>query len=407
MILLIEPQCQGFAHEQFNAGIIFGYCLAYPKEKKIFFAETEHLTCVQSILKSSGIEQENIEYKPVKIPDRDSLNKPAVIFNYALLLRAFLNYAKTNNCRKIVFLSIYSFNLIPLKILLKLNFQEEYIIHIFMHGTLEFIKRENSKCNEKILKSLHKYLRIRKKDLQPGSPKNHFLYERLFRFSIMFLSNKNINYYVLRDDSLLNLRKYLPIQKFTFKSIDHPTIYKVFPNLIAVNPDSKRLFATLGQSNYNALKETFDILKKDESLNGKYEILIIGGYCPDNQSNNVLRKIKGDKKSLTRNDIEFYIKDVDFILFLYNEDSYELSTSGAFFDAIAYKRPIIFLKNTCFDYYFQNFHFGIRCNNIEELVFTMKQIISMGDQNYSYYIKEIERMQNATSITNNYMKLLF
>jgi hypothetical protein len=80
-------------------------------------------------------------------------------------------------------------------------------------------------------------------------------------------------------------------------------------------------------------------------------------------------------------------------------------TSGSFFDAISYKKPIIFIKNCCFDYYYKNFEFGYRCNNLNEIIYYMKKIITSGDNNYAKFEAEIIRMQKNTSIENNYIKL--
>lgn len=410
MIIIFEPQCTGFGHEQFNAAFLYGYSLAYPNEKIIYFAEKEHIKCIKDVFSSANLSLNEIVFTETEIPESNSLANPRVVFEYSRILKNLLSYAYKNDCNKIVFLSIYTYNLIPLKYLLQFKYNNSIQVHIAMHGTLEFIKRKNfsllSEFYQKVENRFRKVFGIAKRQLK-YKPKNRYLYEKLFKISLQLFSNKNITYFVFREDSLKKIKKYLPkIHKY-FKSIDLPYIYKNVKNNFDSEFSNLKIFATFGKGYTNELNEIVRVLTQDSALANNFEIRIIGDIA--NEKLTIFKQIKyvGINGKPSREEIEEHIRDVKYFLFFYPPDSYELTTSGAFFDAIAYCKPIIFLKNHCLDYYYDKYKFGYIRNNIDELISAMKRIILSNDENYHYFLSEINRMQKDISIVKNNHKLRF
>lgn len=410
MIIIFEPQCIGFAHEQFNAAFLYGYSLAYPNEKIIYFAEKEHLKCVKHVFNSANLSLNEIVFTEIEIPESNSLANPRVVFEYSRILKNLLSYAYKNDCNKIVFLSIYTYSLIPLKYLLQFKYNNSIQVHIAMHGILEFIKRKNflllSEFYQKVERRFRKFFGIANIQLK-YKLKNKYLYEKLFKISLQLFSNKNITYFVFREDSLKKIKEYLPKIHKHFNSIDLPYIYKNVKNNHELEFSNLKIFATFEKGYTNKLNEVVQILSQDSVLANNFEIRIIGGIA--NEKLTIFKQIKyvGINGKLSRKEIEEYIRDVKYLLFFYDPDSYELTTSGAFFDAIAYCKPIIFLKNHCLDYYYDNYKFGYRCNNIDELISAMKRIILSDEINYQGFVSEIIRMHQDTVIRNNYYKLKF
>lgn len=407
MIIIFEPQCTGFAHEQFNAGFLYGYLLAYPEENIVFFGEKEHIKCVKAVFSSADLSLNKIEFTEMEIPETSSL---AAVFEYSRILKNLLTYANKNDCNKIVLLSIHTYSLIPLKYLLQFKYNNSFKVHIAMHGILEFVKRKNYslllEIYQKAAERLRKIIGIAYTQLK-YEPKNRYLYEKLFKISLHLFSNKNIAYFVFREDSLRSVKKYLPDMQQYFKSIDLPYIYKEMSKMGNVIPANKRVFATIGQGDIFTVQKVVRKLNSDVNINvNNYEVRIIGS---GKWKQDGLAPIKyiGNGQGLSRAEIEEQIKDVQYVLFFYDPDSYELMTSGSFFDAIAYCKPMIFIKNRCFDYYYQNYKFGYRCENIDEMIATMQKILISNDKNYLDFNSEIRRMQNDTSITSNYYKLKF
>lgn len=411
MIIIFEPQCAGFAHEQFNAGFLYGYSLAYPQERIIYFGEKEHIKCIKAVFSSANLAFDEIEFEEVEIPEPNRLSKISVAFEYYQIFKKMLHYASENNCNKIALLSIYSYNLIPLKLLIQLRHKNAFRFQIMMHGTLEFVKRNNfsipfSSLSIKLFNRLGKMFKLSGVYFN-SKPTNKYLYEKIFKASLLLLGNANISYYVFREDSLKSVKKYLPNMQQYFKSIDLPYIYKDMSKMGSVTPAKKRVFATIGQGDIYSVQKVVRKLNSDVNINvNSYEVRILG-FGKWKQDGLAPIKHIGNGRILARAEIEEQIKDVQYVLFFYDPDSYELMTSGSFFDAIAYCKPMIFLKNHCFDYYYQNYKFGYRCENIDEMIATIRKILISNDKNYLEFSSEIKRMQNDTSIISNYYKLKF
>ena len=96
-------------------------------------------------------------------------------------------------------------------------------------------------------------------------------------------------------------------------------------------------------------------------------------------------------KPLTREQMEFYAKDIDFFLILYNDKTYRLSCSGTIIESFSYSKPIIHLKNDCIDYFnVSNNPIGISCNNVDEFVSSIEYIAN----NYSSFKINIDQFRN-------------
>lgn len=410
MIIVVEPQCQGFAHEQFNAAFLYGYCLAYPQSKIVFFAESEHIKCVKSVLESSGLFLKQIEFKEIIIPDGKFSQSPTVFITYVTLLKKILKYAYDNNCGKISFLSIYTYNLIPLKYLLKFKYKSLFNVHLVLHGTLEFVKRKNfSQLKYSFAKLLYYFKRISGIKVRTWKyvAENRFFYEKLFKFSLNIIPISEITYLVLRDDILANVRKYLPSSLLKFRSIDLPYIFTKpeFPPQHSLGEDIT--FATFGKGYNDETYSLIESLTKQPLLKNRFTLKIIGGPVDLRLNSFAAVKYPFAGRNFSRTEIAEIVKKVDYFVFFYGEDLYELTTSGAFFDAIAYNKPIIFLRNNCFDYYFKKFNYGYRYENMESLINNLPNIFASHLINYPQMLSEILRLQNSTSIKHTYLNLAF
>jgi len=407
MIILCEPQCKGYSHEQFNAGFLYGYSLSYPEEQILFFGEKNHNRCIRSILDSSSLEQINVEFHDIEIPEGNSL---VIMIKYLKVIDTLLNFAKTNKCQKISFLSIYSFNLLPLKLLLHHKYNHSFLVHIMMHGTLEFVKRKNYSFFRKFLNLLKKIIahfnKISQSLVDEGS-QNIYFYEKLFKKALHVFGNKHISYYVFREDSLKKVHQYLPSIASYFRWIDLPYIYKNDKPRFSEQMDFDGLFLTFDKGNTSELNELFEALFANKDNSKLNPIQIIGkntnmeDYCHPQMLNLY------HMGELSRKQIEEMMTKAKYLLILYPETSYELTTSGLLFDGVAYCKPMIFLKNVCLDYYYNNYKFGYRCENLEEISKIIQKIILGEGKEYPFFCSEIFRMQSDVSIKQSFLKLRF
>ena len=410
MIIIFEPQCRGFEHEQFNAGFLHGYSLKYPNETIIFFAEKDHIRCVQNVLYSAKITLTEVKYVETKIPESNSLAKLGVIFQYYKILKCLLQFASENHCNRLVFLSIYTFNLIPLKILLQYHYHNYFQVHIGMHGILESIRRKNVltpiQFVAKVANRFRRFLKLNSIDLKLVET-NKYIYEKLFRSSLQFFNNQKIIYYVFREDSREKLKSYLPRAHVFFSTVDLPYIYKEQADTEKLSRLDIKIFATVGHGNLHAVNEVVRKIAPKICSHFNFEVRIIGGNPNQGVPNSERIRICGASERLTRMEIEEEIEDVQYVLFFCNKEAYKLTTSGSFFDAIAYCKPMIFLTNPCFDYYYEKYRFGYRCESIDEVVVVIQNILSGYGSDYLHHVSEIKRMQYDISISNNFHKLRF
>jgi hypothetical protein len=276
-----------------------------------------------------------------------------------------------------------------------------------MHGTLEFIKKSNlplffRKLNELVFFS--KYFGYKNHNhLQ----RNNYLYEKMFKFSLKIFGNENFTYFVMRDDSLLKLNKYIPELIKNFKSIHLPYILSKSNDFIKINNSQVLTFAVFNKGNLFELRQIADFFSVNSNSNLFLKLFILGGEKDDFLQSNENVNYPPYFQQFTRKSLNELFSQIDYFIFLYDEDSYELTTSGSFFDSITKFKPIIFLKNHCFDFYFERYKFGYRCENLDDFFYKMKHLINHHSLNYGDFILEINNLHEEISIANNFHKLHF
>jgi hypothetical protein len=375
LIVVCEPQCKGFAHEQVNAGFLAGYLTGYPQDKIEYFAEAGHAACVGALLAEAGVDASRLSVQPIEPPAADSLREalPA----YFRLFRRILRFCLKHGVSRLVLLSAHSYNLIPLK-LLRIR-RPELRVHIVVHGALEGIRRTSRR-----------------------------LYDRLFRPALALGGNRGVRYIVLSGSVLANSRKYLGASRRSFVAVDHPYLFRPIPSTVpAAARDENLVLATLGKGNARMAEELAELLAGD-GLGDRFSIRMIGGMHR--------RPVAGPKqieypvtaRRYARREMDELVSDVRFVLFLYAPRSYELTVSGAFFDALSYGKPMVFLSNRCMDPYFEEYRFGIQCEALDEMRAQVARWIEAPDaETYEAFVAEIRRMRRDVSLDAHLDKLAF
>ena len=94
-------------------------------------------------------------------------------------------------------------------------------------------------------------------------------------------------------------------------------------------------------------------------------------------------------KLIPRNDFINKIAELDYILFLYPQNSYKFTASGAIFDAFLLGKPIIALQNDYFNYLFEKAgSVGFLLDNIESL---KQKLLELPNPNTDFY-KEMSKL---------------
>jgi hypothetical protein len=91
---------------------------------------------------------------------------------------------------------------------------------------------------------------------------------------------------------------------------------------------------------------------------------------------------------------------VDYAVFFYPADSYRLTASGAFFDALAFAKPLIAIRNPFFEHYFSRFgDIGYLCDDYAEVKKMVSDILMHGSGGrYERQIKNLLRCRKSLSL---------
>ena len=88
------------------------------------------------------------------------------------------------------------------------------------------------------------------------------------------------------------------------------------------------------------------------------------------------------------------------ILIFFNDDSYNLISSGSYFDCINFQKPILAMRSEQWEYNFKQFGIiGYLCNDIDEMYCHLES--ALNDNNFlDLFNKNLIDAQNSSSIMN-------
>jgi hypothetical protein len=427
MFYICEPTCRGSSHEKVNSGLLYGLSLAFPEEKILFFADSSHIQGLKKILKTDGISIDNIEFCPISF-------KRGITFlsriSYTILFRKLFSQMVAQNIDKIV---LFSINPFILSILKKLKTKEFKNIHtaMILHGAFEDVAHEEytpwpvpdwSSIKESENRSMNLIRRISRKIRNKGFLKIlSFGLKRVFTFPLIkykekldlkFLKNNRFkdlildctplfyHFIVLSEHIYNNISNYLEHNKVDFKTITMPIHFK---NNMIQPKNAYVKFAVFGYGDSVLLYKLAKILSTKNIL-GEFEIRVIGMDTRGIESFNFIT-CPGGGKFLDREEMESQVQDIDIFLNFYDSTQYILSCSGSIFEAISYVKPLIHLKNDCFNYYnTYDQPIGFSCSNLDEMAENMINIID----NFKDYNRKIEdfkinimQLREKISLENN------
>lgn len=236
--------------------------------------------------------------------------------------------------------------------------------------------------------------------------KPSFWYTIIYKWSFLYLVHKsNAKILVLGTSIKNNLLKLYPRIKNNVININHPYLFtekelikdengkKNIPLIIGV---LGHLNEYKGLSNFLYLGECF----KKEIAEGRLILKSIG-KLPDNleigKYSNILW---GGKDVLTRNEFEKQVSQLDYVLYLYPQQSYKLTASGAVLDAVRFLKPIIYLKNDYLCSITKGFKVGFEGATMEELVCVINNELKNKTPITSFRI-DLLKMRNMFSVSYN------
>lgn len=360
MILVFEPECKGFAHEQVNAAVVAN--LLQEGHKVHLMAEAEHIECIKAVIEDETL-LSKLSCEAIAIPKRSSIFLKQ-LFLHQKICNIISSRISELPISQIVFLSINEVNLISAKLL---AFKIKQKVSIFVHGILECYSDKSW---------------------------NPFEFKTFFKLLLKLYTPKNLSYIAisLHIKPALVKRASGLSRKFSF--VYHPYLFKKGDEALSTNSH----FSYVGAFHEGkGAKELLQVASKLKSLNSGALIRIVGyngtpEVCPEN-----IISPYTDRR-LSCEEMQCEIASSKYLVFTYPLHMYNFMASGALFDAFQHEKPIIALKHPMFEFYFEQFgNIGYLCDSVESFAKTVDTLSK--DDNEARYSEMVQNLRKAKEVT--------
>lgn len=242
-------------------------------------------------------------------------------------------------------------NLFALRLLNWLNKYARRNVLVFCHGELEALSSDINKAGllSRLLNKLAKnFFLSHRTTISPG-----------LRFVVMGPKLKENLGYILTSE-----------QMERFVCVDHSYIFRSALPAIS-KPDNKLHIGTIGVMNkakgINKYVDLYRLLP--ESAKNRFAFSIVGNIQTESSilEDTDICYETGDVP-LSRDEYDRRIQELDYILYFYSSNAYKITASGAIFDAINMRKPIIAIRNDYFQYLFDTYgEFGYLVDDIYQM----------------------------------------
>ena len=334
-IIVIEPECKGWNHEQVNIAWIRMIVQAFPEEKIVFWAEEGHLQAVRK--KTDDLA---IVFRTFELPEQsgDSLKYTNY---YRMQFLKILEQERDKNV-KVVLLSSHKGNMKAVLQLSKKWTQCEF--YIVMHAVVE-----------QLIKKYSLSARLRGGKFYDGWMLRRVMDQLSDRDNVKFATFSPVLKQTLRGKLRENT-----LRKIEF--IHHPYEYEKIENKkqdgiinigvmgATVNHYSMQVMEEVGKRTNND-NYVFTVIRSVQDFSGIRNVNLINGGKP-----------------VSREQMDEECKKMDYMIIPYDRKMYRLSASGVFFDSINYEIPALMLDSPLLTFYEKEYGVGNCCKTIEELV---------------------------------------
>ena len=362
MIFFAELNKTDGEHTVINRCMLDMLCNIFKGQQVVFWGSRKHF---ENLTKGRDI-QVNTHFVKVLAPkDGDKLHWIKKYAKEAKFILDILRNAKKQKVALLFFSSLSVFGSYAVKLLS--SFFPKVPIIITLHGELEYIKlssnaprslRLMSVALKKTLYNLPRNIKV----LVLGS----FIKEQLIASNI------------LNEDQII--------------AIEHP--YH-FADALQYSERTIPSFGHIGIAKRSKHSELFFKLAeffREDILAGRVSFKIVGLVWKDlDGDTNSLVEYADTRNFLSRDVFEERMKEIDYAIFLYGDDHYSLTGSGALMDALSFHKPILCLRNRYFGRLYSTAPAepGWIFDHFEELKGKVKDIIA-GQEIYS---KEVMRQR--------------
>lgn len=373
-ITIIDTFSTGHFHEVFNFCFLYSVLIGNRDATIYYYADAYVISLIANRAEKENVNLKRVVFKPIKIIKGEKSWNILLRFAIGCILNIYFRIKTKNSI-------IYS-QLNPFFGLLypfwKKTKQNTYIV---CHGELEYLINT------------------------PPIYKPMYIYKKCLNLFFKYNFTDDLTLFILGDSIKSNLLSHTKTNNYNnLKVIKHPYIF--INNIIQQKSmnHSLRIGLVGSLSKHKVLENLLEISNhfEREVYHNKIKFIIIGSNKLDHDSYPLLTFVKsahGNSYYLDYDELQDAIKSLDYVMYLYPTNSYKLIASGAFFDAVNHKKPIIALEN---DYFldFQNNYgsIGLLASDILKLKEKINEAIQ---GNYDNGI--LQHIQNNLSnIRNDY-----
>jgi hypothetical protein len=373
MVIFVEPLGKPFAHLSVVKSLLYSELHKNNSDEILFISSLDYFNSIPEIFR------DRLQFKESKVSNSSFFNIFEIVF---IIIFAFCNNCRKQNI-KVYLLFSKSYSNIILKLLSFIFLSNSKKLYVLLHGELQNVTLKGSKSI---------WL-------------DGFSQRLLYWFDTKFSSN--LRFVVISEFVFERLEDCLGYKPTNFIDIDLPYLYDLNKDIGKV-PNKSLVISTVGVNSVK--KKSFllnDILYffEDKCKNGTLTL------CTSGRNDDVVFSDLIDTPNMENTYLlspEEYanrIKKSDVLIF-FNDDNYNLISSGSYFDCINFNKPIIALRSAQWEYNFNKFGvIGYLFNDMDEIYAFINSLLS-DREILNRYKNNLEQAHNATSILNRLPYLL-
>lgn len=415
MILVIEPNCRGAAHEQLNAGFVIALTRAFPSEEIRFVSHRSHGEAIRNVIATDADLPPKLSFERAvfdEIPGNRGVE--AANHQFGRVFRA----SRGNHCTRVLILSFSAEQLVAIEQLADEPEFADLKMFAVLHGNFEALAQPLKNASKVVLpKASIPRSRLMRRIASFNLRQGWALIKRRINSvrlrepplpigeAIAHGAKKPITFISLSEHATRLARTLAPLEGVTLETVAMPI---VFGDPQPLPRNSQPHFAVYGNVNglflYNVL---FAMEQRGLHEQCRFSVISANHFAADHFDWVELVGRRGE--FLTRSKMEAAVAPVDFLLLLSDETAYWLTCSGIVYEAIRLGKPAIYFENPCLEQFSPNSRpIGRKVEDFDELLQTIATIIddfSSMEGEISQYRRNLEALRDEYRLERSVRQL--
>lgn len=354
MIVLLEPVCSVWVHEEVNAGFL-QLVIENSVDDVLYIGERGHLSCIKKIFYNSRI-------RFVEITKTIGMGEADYYINTVYYFRLLNDVIVRCNPRKLFILCGYRPCILASE--LAALIYKKIDIYFVLHGMV---------------------------DEKKGRTQS---YMKLLRFGRLCRKLCFVTY------SPYCTGKYWGISESKLVFLHHPYVHRnqMVSEAKEKDKSGKVIIGIIGACANDKAEQLISAVNRNDQ-DCRYEFWVASRFGKRFRH---LKNIKILDCEFERKEMEALLKEMDFLLLPYGHDEYALSASGVLWDAMANGLPCLMLDSSYFKYYMR-YEIGYQADSMQELCKVICKIIRQKQEMRKIFFVNMEEIERENIETIKYL----